>query len=77
MNYNKQCLPQVGEKAMLGKVMDLETRGDPTLSVFDMTTYSTISKYRTSYHTFKLPVALALYMARHSGQCSSLTTISS
>nr|QAX24806.1 farnesyl diphosphate synthase 1 [Matsumurasca onukii] len=53
----------VGEKAMLGKILDMETRGDPTLSMFDMTLYSTISKYRSAYHTFKLPVALALYMA--------------
>lgn len=47
---------------MLGKILDMETRGDPTLSMFDMTLYSTISKYRSAYHTFKLPVALALYM---------------
>ncbi|XP_046687816.1 farnesyl pyrophosphate synthase-like [Homalodisca vitripennis] len=53
----------VGEKAMLGKVLDMETRGDPTLSQFDMTTYNTISKYRNAYHSFKLPVSLALYMA--------------
>ncbi|XP_054279297.1 farnesyl pyrophosphate synthase-like isoform X2 [Macrosteles quadrilineatus] len=53
----------VGEKAMLGKILDMETRGDPTLSRFDMTTYNTVSKYRNAYHSFKLPVSLALYMA--------------
>lgn len=53
----------VGQKAMLGKVLDMETRGDPTLSKFTMETYSSIAKYKNAYHTFKLPVSLALYMA--------------
>ena len=47
---------------MMGKVLDMETRGDPTLSKFTMETYSAIAKYKNAYHTFKLPVSLALYM---------------
>lgn len=53
---------QVGQKAMFGKVLDMETRGDPSLSHFNMETYSAIAKYKNTYHSFKLPSSLALYM---------------
>uniref|UniRef100_A0A1B6CCG8 Farnesyl pyrophosphate synthase n=1 Tax=Clastoptera arizonana TaxID=38151 RepID=A0A1B6CCG8_9HEMI len=53
----------VGQRAMFGKVLDMETRGNPTLSLFDMETYTAIAKYKNTYHSFKLPSSLALYMA--------------
>lgn len=34
----------------------------PDLSHFTMEKYETITKYKTSYHTFQMPVTLALLM---------------
>ncbi|XP_069668791.1 farnesyl pyrophosphate synthase-like [Periplaneta americana] len=53
----------VSHKATLGQVMDTETRADRSLQQFTMERYKTVTKYRTAYHTFQMPVSLALYMA--------------
>ncbi|PNF19861.1 Farnesyl pyrophosphate synthase [Cryptotermes secundus] len=53
----------VSHKAIMGQVMDTETRADRSLQQFTMERYRTITKYRTAYHTFQMPVSLALYMA--------------
>lgn len=53
---------QVSHKANIGQVMDLETRADKTLDLFTMDRYQVITKYKTAYHTFQMPVSLALYM---------------
>lgn len=46
----------------MGQVMDTETRADRSLQQFTMERYKLITKYRTAYHTFQMPVSLALYM---------------
>jgi hypothetical protein len=46
----------------MGQVMDTETRADRSLQQFNMERYKLITKYRTAYHTFQMPVSLALYM---------------
>jgi farnesyl diphosphate synthase len=46
----------------MGQVMDTETRADKSLQQFTMERYKIITKYRTAYHTFQMPVSLALYM---------------
>lgn len=53
----------VSHKAIMGQVMDTETRADKSLQQFTMERYKLITKYRTAYHTFQMPVSLALYMA--------------
>jgi len=53
----------VSHKAIMGQVMDTETRADRSLQQFNMERYKLITKYRTAYHTFQMPVSLALYMA--------------
>ena len=55
---------QVSHKTIMGQVMDTETRADRSLQQFTMERYKTITKYRTAYHTFQMPVSLALYMVR-------------
>jgi hypothetical protein len=46
----------------MGQVMDTETRADKSLQQFTMERYKLITKYRTAYHTFQMPVSLALHM---------------
>lgn len=46
----------------MGQVMDTETRADKSLQQFTMERYKLITKYRTAYHTFQMPVSIALYM---------------
>ncbi|KAJ9595695.1 hypothetical protein L9F63_013108, partial [Diploptera punctata] len=53
----------VSHKSILGQVMDTETRADRSLQQFTMERYKTITKYKTAYHTFQMPIALALHMA--------------
>jgi hypothetical protein len=48
----------------MGQVMDTETRADRSLQQFTMERYRIITKYRTAYHTFQMPVSLALYLVR-------------
>lgn len=46
----------------MGTVLQLETERDHSLDSFTMDRYSSIAKYKTAYHSFKLPVSLALHM---------------
>lgn len=46
----------------MGTVLQLETQRDKSLNQFTMDRYVSIAKYKTAYHSFKLPVSLALYM---------------
>nr|XP_018908377.1 PREDICTED: farnesyl pyrophosphate synthase-like [Bemisia tabaci] len=50
-------------KAMMGHVLDRQTRGDHSLDLFTMNRYSAIVQYTASHPSFKLPVMLALNMA--------------
>ncbi|XP_049787892.1 farnesyl pyrophosphate synthase-like [Schistocerca nitens] len=53
----------VSHKAVIGQLLDIETRRDRSLKLFTMDRYYLITKYKTAYHTFQMPVSLALYMA--------------
>uniref|UniRef100_A0A8D8RE77 Farnesyl pyrophosphate synthase n=1 Tax=Cacopsylla melanoneura TaxID=428564 RepID=A0A8D8RE77_9HEMI len=48
-------------KTSMGQSLDLSTAND--LSKFTMDRYEAIVKYKTSYYSFQLPIALAMYMA--------------
>jgi hypothetical protein len=61
----------------MGQVMDTETRADRSLQQFTMERYRTITKYRTAYHTFQMPVSLALYMVRLKLVCILLSALKS
>nr|CAD7591763.1 unnamed protein product [Timema genevievae] len=58
-----ELFQDVCHKATMGQVIDIETRADKTLQQFTMERYKAITKYKTVYHTFQMPVSLALYMA--------------
>nr|CAD7414824.1 unnamed protein product [Timema poppensis] len=58
-----ELFQDVCHKATMGQVIDIETRADKTLKQFTMERYKAITKYKTVYHTFQMPVSLALYMA--------------
>lgn len=52
-------------KTCLGQSLDTMclTNGKPNLEMFTMKRYNTIVKYKTSYYTINLPVALGMYLA--------------
>jgi farnesyl diphosphate synthase len=53
---------QVTHKSIMGQVLDIQARSDPTLELFNMEMYQAIVKYKTAYYTFQLPVVLAMYL---------------
>ncbi|GJQ66637.1 Fpps [Trypoxylus dichotomus] len=52
-------------KAAMGQTLEFFAKkdGKPDLSAFTMSRYNAIVKYRTSYYSFYLPVALAMYLS--------------
>ncbi|XP_063241368.1 farnesyl pyrophosphate synthase-like isoform X2 [Bacillus rossius redtenbacheri] len=61
--YMVELFQDVCHKATMGQVLDIQTRADKSLQQFTMERYKAITKYKTVYHTFQMPVSLALYMA--------------
>lgn len=52
-------------KSAMGQTLEFFANkdGQPDLSAFTMSRYNAIVKYRTSYYSFYLPVALAMYLS--------------
>lgn len=52
-------------KAAMGQTLDFfaKKEGKPDLNAFTMSRYNAIVKYRTSYYSFYLPVALAMFLS--------------
>lgn len=52
-------------KTSMGQMLDCMCikNGRPDFEKFTMKRYNTIVKYKTSYYSFQLPVALAMYLA--------------
>lgn len=52
-------------KTAMGHCLDTHCHreGRPNLDIFTMDRYSSIARYKTSYYSFKMPVALAMYLA--------------
>ncbi|KAF4527246.1 hypothetical protein B566_EDAN015919 [Ephemera danica] len=48
----------VTHKAIMGQVLDIQARGDATLSMFTMERYQAIVKYKVAYYTFQLPAGI-------------------
>lgn len=51
-------------KSSIGHYLDksLSTTDKPDLSLFTMAKYEAITKYKSAYYTFQMPVSLALLM---------------
>ncbi|XP_023945259.2 uncharacterized protein LOC112051030 [Bicyclus anynana] len=66
--YYKNVLEMFNEmlvKCSIGHYLELQMKktDKPDLSLFTMDKYEAITKYKTSYYTFQMPVGLALLMA--------------
>lgn len=53
-------------KAAMGQTLDFFAKkdGKPDLSAFTMSRYNATVKYRSSYYSFYLPVALSMYLSK-------------
>ncbi|ODM92551.1 Farnesyl pyrophosphate synthase [Orchesella cincta] len=54
---------QVTQKTVLGQCLDTQTGRNLNFEEYTMERYETIVKYKTSYYTFYLPIALATIIA--------------
>lgn len=60
-----ELFQDAGLKSAMGLTLDhfAKKEGKPDLSAFTMSRYNAIVKYRSSYYSFYLPVALAMFLS--------------
>jgi len=64
-----ELMHDVTLKTVMGQCLDTQCLTEdnrPKLEAFNMDRYNAIVKYKTSYYSFQLPVALAMYMVMYS-----------